>query len=182
MAEGNFITQVVTIPAGECVILPSDAVIQGITEFGGGVASSECILPTPEGTTRYYFYVEQDPAEEGDQVFCLVDLVIGNYTVEFPGGCNRIALTDISNPPSFINEDFIETVKAHPLVLQLRGDTPGNAIVWSIDIPASAPVPYFNTYMTNDSSPWYLRLYPLDPSDPHHAAAITQLSGDDKIL
>jgi hypothetical protein len=182
MAEGDFITQVVTIPAGECVILPSDAVVQGITEFGGGVASSPCVLPTPEGTTRYYFYVEQDPAEEGDQVYCLEDLVIGNYIVVFPDDCNRIALTDITNPPSFINQDFIDTVKAHPLVLQLRGDTPGNAIVFSIDIPSSAPVPYFNAYLTNDSAPWHLRQYPLDTDDVHYAAAITQLSSDTTIL
>src|SRR5687768_7734776 len=123
MAEGDFITQIVQIPAGECIILPADAVVQGITEFGGGVSSSECVLPPPEGTLRYYFYVEQDPAEEGDQLYCLEDLVIGDYIVEFPGGCNRIALTDITNPPSFINQEFIDTVKAHPIVLELRGDT-----------------------------------------------------------
>lgn len=182
MAEGDFITQVVTIPAGECVILPSDAVVQGVTEFGGGVASSPCVLPAPEGTTRYYFYVEQDPAEEGDQVFCLVDLTIGNYIVEYPDGCNRIAVTDILNPPSFINQEFIDTTKAHPLVLQLRGDSPGNAIVWSIDIPTSAPIPYFNAYFTNDSAPWHLRLYPLEQDDVHYDSAVTQMSDDDTIL
>lgn len=179
MAEGDFITQVVIIPAGECVILPSDAVVQGVTEFGGGVASSECVLPPPEGTTRYYFYVEEDPAEEGDQLFCLVDLTIGTYVVEFPGGCNRIALT---SPPISSNVDFTNTVKAHPLVLQLRGAMPGNAIVWSLDVPVSAPVPYFNAYFTNDSDPWHVRLYPLATDDVHYDPAVAQLASDTTIL
>lgn len=182
MAENNLITQVVSIPAGECVILPSDAAVQGITEFGGGVASSPCVLPTPEGTTRYYFKTEENPAEEGDQVYCLVDLTIGNYVAEFPGGCNRIAVPDITNPPSNINEDFIDTIKSHPLVLQLRGDISGNLTFWSIDIPTSAPIPYFNSYFTNDSSPWHLRLYPLETDDVHYDSAVTALSSDSTIL
>jgi hypothetical protein len=182
MAEGDFITQVVQIAPGQCVILPSDAVVQGITEFGGGVASSPCVLPTPEGTVTYYFVVEQNPSEEGDQVYCLVDLIIGNYTSEFPDGCNRIAITDITNPPSFINHDFINTVKSNPLVLELRGATPGNTIKWSLTVPASAPIPYFNCYLTNDSGPWFLRQYPITPEDGHYAATVADLSDPDTIL
>lgn len=173
MAESNVTTQVVRLEPGQCIVLPSDAVMQGITQFNGGIATSECILPPPEGTATYYFESEENPAEEGDQSFCLVDLVVGTYINEFAGGCNRVALSN----PITSNQDFIDTIKANPLVLELRAkQQSGDLIFWSLTVPASSPVPYFNVYFTNDSSPWDFRLYPLETDDDHYASAVAELS------
>lgn len=171
-------TQIVKIDPGECIILPSDAVILGITEFEGGVASSECVLPAPEGTTVYYFKSEENPAEDGNTDFCLVNLTIGTYISGFPSGCNRVALSN----PITSNTDFIDTIKSNPVVLQLRAiQQSGDLIFWSLTIPSSAPVPYFLSYFVDGSSPWYFRLYPLETDDIHYADAVTALNNPGTI-
>lgn len=171
-------TQIVKIDPGECIILPSDAIIQGVTQFNGGVAESECVF-TIEGTKTYYFFVDQNPAEEGDQAFCLVDLTIGTYVSTFPDGCNRVADQELTG-----NTDFINTVKSNPVVLELRGKNYGGSDnkAWSITVPASAPAPFFHAYETNDSDPWQLILPPLTTDDVHYSTTVTDLSDPGTIL
>ncbi len=171
MAINTVTTQIVKIGPGECIILPSDAQIQGVTQFGGGVAESECVFSV-EGTKTYYFFVDQNPAEEGDQAFCLVDLTIGQYVSQFPDGCNRVADVELTS-----NTDFINTVKSNPVVLELRGKNYGGSDnkAWSITVPASAPPPFFHAYETNDSDPWHIRLYPLDTDDVHYDPSVADL-------
>lgn len=166
-------TQIIRLEAGQCVILPSDAVVESITTFDGGVVESDCILPPATSTVTYYFYVEEEPAEEGDQVFNLASLVIDNFTSEYPGG-NRIA--DIGIVSIAENTEFVDVTKANPAVLELRGEIGGDGDrYWSLTVPEGVSEPYFNVWFTNDSDPWYMRLYPLATDDTRYATVVAAL-------
>lgn len=172
-------TQIIRLEAGQCVILPSDAVVESITTFEGGVVESDCILPPATDTVTYYFYVEDDAAEEGDQTFTLESLVIENFTSEYPGG-NRIATFPFGIAT---NTEFVDVTKANPAVLELRGDDGGDGdVFWSITVPEGVELPYFNVYFTNDSSPWYMRLYPMTGTEDQYASTVAALADSGTIL
>lgn len=164
-------TQIIKLGPGETVILPANAQIISTTNFSGGVAESDCTLPPSLGTDTYYFFIDENAAEEDSATFYMEKLVIGGAQTIYPNGF-RPAMIDISSDPIFIS-----TTKSNAAVLELRtknyGGTDNKA--FSLTIPKGTPAPYFIVYIVNQSSPWYLRFYPLEISDIHYASTVADL-------
>lgn len=171
-------TQIIRLGPGETIILPPNAIVTSVTSVNGGTAESECPLPNSSGTDTYYYFIDENPAAEGDQQWFFEKLIIGSVQTIFPVGTKPAE----ASLPSYTQ--FTDTVKSNPAILELRvknySGTDNKA--FSIKVPKGSPVPYFLTYFTNDGGPWYFRYYHLETSDPNYATTVADLANPSTII
>lgn len=173
-------TQIIKIGPGQSAVLPNGARIVSVTEFDGGIATSECPLPTPIGTDTYYWFIDENPATEGDQQFFVTQFNLVNTITNLTEYAIADHSIDNTTPPA---QTFVDELKAVPGVIQVRTKNyPGNNNkAFSITVPKGLPIPYFTSYFRNESDPWYFRFYPLTSDDIRYATVVSDLSNPSTI-
>lgn len=181
VTPGQINRKVITIPPGSSTILPPDANIVSVVNFDGGIADSNCPLPTSTGTETFYYFIPQE-WEDSNGFADIVEFRYGGNSHTYPLD------TRVVQPAGSIAQTSIkDPIKATPGILQMRFSNNNNTTnnQWfSLTVPAGGGFPYIKLdyKATGAGFRTSIILASLQPGDQEYANAVANLSNPNTII